>query len=150
MAVTKNDVRDFIRFADERIENGGAGSLVELAREGDAQGCARTKATIISALRPIGLSPSSFAQRIIPGRQPAASHGDVNDLPGICHRQLPAIRPPPWPVRPKCEHGSSAVFARPCEANSRSFERSRHWLIPRISPVRSTAIRGLAGTRPVS
>jgi hypothetical protein len=37
MAVSKQDLRDFARFADEKLENGGVGSLVELAREWEAQ-----------------------------------------------------------------------------------------------------------------
>jgi hypothetical protein len=37
MALTKDDVRDFIRFADERIDNGGADSLTELACQWDAK-----------------------------------------------------------------------------------------------------------------
>jgi hypothetical protein len=37
MAVTKEDLRDFTRFADERIQNGGAESLVKLAGEWEAK-----------------------------------------------------------------------------------------------------------------
>ena len=37
MAVTKEDLRDFHRFADEKLENGGADSLVELASQWEAQ-----------------------------------------------------------------------------------------------------------------
>jgi hypothetical protein len=37
MAITKDDLRDFNRFADERLETGGANSLVELAGEWEAQ-----------------------------------------------------------------------------------------------------------------
>jgi hypothetical protein len=33
MAITKEDLSDFIRFADEKLANGGTGSLVELACE---------------------------------------------------------------------------------------------------------------------
>lgn len=33
MAVTKEDLRDFTRFVDEKLAKGGAGSLVELACE---------------------------------------------------------------------------------------------------------------------
>jgi len=33
MAITKEDLRDFTRFADERLHNGGADSLVALAGE---------------------------------------------------------------------------------------------------------------------
>ncbi len=33
MAITKEDLSDFIRFADGKLANGGAGSLVELACE---------------------------------------------------------------------------------------------------------------------
>jgi hypothetical protein len=37
MAVTKDDLRDFTRFADERLKNGGADSIVKLAGEWEAQ-----------------------------------------------------------------------------------------------------------------
>jgi hypothetical protein len=37
MAVTKDDLRDFNRFADERLSNGGANSLVDLAGEWEAR-----------------------------------------------------------------------------------------------------------------
>jgi hypothetical protein len=37
MAITKDDLRDFTRFADERLENGGADSLVALAGEWESQ-----------------------------------------------------------------------------------------------------------------
>ena len=37
MAITKDDLRDFNRFADEKLESGGANSLVELAGEWEAQ-----------------------------------------------------------------------------------------------------------------
>ena len=33
MAVTREDLRDFNRFADEKLANGGAESLTELARQ---------------------------------------------------------------------------------------------------------------------
>jgi len=37
MAVTKDDLQDFHRFADEKLNNGGSQSLVELAGEWEAQ-----------------------------------------------------------------------------------------------------------------
>jgi len=37
MAVTKDDLRDFQRFADERLNGGDAPSLVELAGQWEAQ-----------------------------------------------------------------------------------------------------------------
>jgi hypothetical protein len=37
MAVTKDDLRDFTRFANEKLRNGGANSLVELAGEWESQ-----------------------------------------------------------------------------------------------------------------
>ena len=37
MAVTKEDLQGFQRFADGKLENGGADSLVELASEWEAQ-----------------------------------------------------------------------------------------------------------------
>ena len=37
MAVTKEDLRNFQRFADGKLDNGGADSLVELASEWEAQ-----------------------------------------------------------------------------------------------------------------
>jgi hypothetical protein len=37
MAVTKEDLRNFQRFADEKLDNGGSDSLVELASEWEAQ-----------------------------------------------------------------------------------------------------------------
>ena len=37
MAVTKEDLREFNRFADEKLERGGADSIVELAGEWEAQ-----------------------------------------------------------------------------------------------------------------
>jgi len=37
MAITKEDLRSFQRFADGKLENGGADSLVELAGEWEAQ-----------------------------------------------------------------------------------------------------------------
>jgi hypothetical protein len=37
MAVTREDLRHFHRFADEKIEQGGANSLVELAGEFEAE-----------------------------------------------------------------------------------------------------------------
>jgi len=37
MAVTKEDLRDFTRFADEKLDNGGVNSLVELASEWESQ-----------------------------------------------------------------------------------------------------------------
>jgi len=33
MTITKEDLRDFNRFVDEKLSNGGAESLTELARE---------------------------------------------------------------------------------------------------------------------
>ncbi|MEX2317426.1 MAG: hypothetical protein WD669_09760 [Pirellulales bacterium] len=39
MAVTQDDLRDFNRFADEKLRNGGANSLVDLASEWEAQRC---------------------------------------------------------------------------------------------------------------
>ena len=37
MAVTKDDLRDFHRFADEKLNNGGVQSIVELAGQWEAQ-----------------------------------------------------------------------------------------------------------------
>jgi hypothetical protein len=37
MALTKDDLRDFTRFADDRLAHGGADSLIELAGEWEAQ-----------------------------------------------------------------------------------------------------------------
>lgn len=37
VAITKDDLRDFNRFADMKLANGGASSLVELAGEWEAQ-----------------------------------------------------------------------------------------------------------------
>jgi hypothetical protein len=37
MAVTKDELCDFIRFADEKLENGGNGTLVDLVREWESQ-----------------------------------------------------------------------------------------------------------------
>lgn len=37
MAVTKQDLADFARFADEKLSNGGAESLIVLAREWERQ-----------------------------------------------------------------------------------------------------------------
>jgi hypothetical protein len=37
MSVTKYDLRDFTIFAVEKLDNGGANSLVELAREWEAK-----------------------------------------------------------------------------------------------------------------
>ena len=37
MAITKDDLQDFARFADEKLANGGADSLVELASEWEAE-----------------------------------------------------------------------------------------------------------------
>ena len=37
MPITTEDLRDFSRFAGEKLDNGGANSLVELAREWEAQ-----------------------------------------------------------------------------------------------------------------
>ena len=37
MSVTKEDLSDFHRFADEKLNQGGARSLVELADEWEAQ-----------------------------------------------------------------------------------------------------------------
>ena len=37
MAVTKEDLRDFARFADEKLSNGGAGTLFEWACEWESQ-----------------------------------------------------------------------------------------------------------------
>jgi hypothetical protein len=37
MAVTKNELRDFQRFADERLSSGSADSLVALVDEWEAQ-----------------------------------------------------------------------------------------------------------------
>jgi hypothetical protein len=37
MNVTKDDLRDFTRFADERLDRGGEVSLIELAGEWEAQ-----------------------------------------------------------------------------------------------------------------
>ena len=37
MAVTKEDLRDFTRFADEKLERGAADSLVALAGEWESQ-----------------------------------------------------------------------------------------------------------------
>jgi hypothetical protein len=36
MAITKDDLRDFNRFVDEKLDNGGVDSLVKLAREWEA------------------------------------------------------------------------------------------------------------------
>jgi hypothetical protein len=37
MAITKDDLQDFTRFADARLENGGVDSLVALAGEWELQ-----------------------------------------------------------------------------------------------------------------
>jgi hypothetical protein len=37
MALTKDDLRDFQRFADQKLDNGGARSLSELVSEWEAQ-----------------------------------------------------------------------------------------------------------------
>jgi hypothetical protein len=37
MAVTKEDLRDFSRFADVKLQNGVTGTLVDLVREWEAQ-----------------------------------------------------------------------------------------------------------------
>jgi len=37
MAITKEDLRDFNRFADMKLADGGASSLVDLAGEWEAQ-----------------------------------------------------------------------------------------------------------------
>jgi len=37
MAITKEDLRNFQRFADEKLDNGGSNSLVDLASEWEAQ-----------------------------------------------------------------------------------------------------------------
>jgi hypothetical protein len=37
MSITKHDLRDFSRFANERLKNGAANSLVDLAGEWEAQ-----------------------------------------------------------------------------------------------------------------
>jgi hypothetical protein len=37
MPVTKDDLRDFTRFADEKLRNGGADSLIDLASEWEAR-----------------------------------------------------------------------------------------------------------------
>lgn len=37
MPVTKDDMRDFNRFVDEKLSNGGAESLTELARQWEDQ-----------------------------------------------------------------------------------------------------------------
>ncbi len=39
MAITKDDLRDFSRFADEKLNGGAAQSLVELAGQWEAQRC---------------------------------------------------------------------------------------------------------------
>lgn len=39
MAITKEELRDFHRFADEKITKGVAASLVELADQWEAQRC---------------------------------------------------------------------------------------------------------------
>jgi hypothetical protein len=37
MAVTKEDLRDFTRFAEAKLQNGETGTLVELVREWESQ-----------------------------------------------------------------------------------------------------------------
>lgn len=48
MAVTKNDLQDFQRFADEKLSNGGAESLHELVTQWEA---ARQRAETNAAIR---------------------------------------------------------------------------------------------------
>jgi len=48
MAVTRDDLQDFHRFADARLAGGGAGSLLDLAREWES---ARQHEESVAALR---------------------------------------------------------------------------------------------------
>ena len=43
MAITKEELRDFGRFADEKVEHGEAASIVELAGQWEAQRGERSK-----------------------------------------------------------------------------------------------------------
>ena len=37
MSITKEDLRDFTRFADQKLENGGAATMSELVQEWESQ-----------------------------------------------------------------------------------------------------------------
>jgi len=60
MAVTKEDLRDFNRFADEKVENGGANSLVELVSEWEAQRRETTQSHIEIDARTLSVLAAAF------------------------------------------------------------------------------------------
>lgn len=59
MAVTKEDLGDFIRFADEKLENGCAISLMELAGEWEAQHRERER---VAGTCPIKVDPATISE----------------------------------------------------------------------------------------
>ncbi len=69
MALTKDDLRHFINFADEQLKNGGADSLVELAGEWEAQ---RRQQSSSGADRAIQVDPDTI-------RELAKAFPDVQD-----------------------------------------------------------------------
>ena|SRR5438105_1306021 len=72
MPVSKEDLRDFNRFANERLENGGADSLIALAGDWEAQ--RRKEENAVADLPPIDVKIDAETLRSL-----AAAFPDIDD-----------------------------------------------------------------------
>ncbi|HEY4234093.1 MAG TPA: hypothetical protein VGM76_11740 [Lacipirellulaceae bacterium] len=92
MAVTKDDLRNFQRFADEKLDNGESDSLVELASEWEAQRRGKSESVCEIDLPTLDLLAAAFPEMGDVGKlqQALARRGGVTTLQLLSNAALAA------------------------------------------------------------